>query len=150
MTVGSCTSSKASERAKRALPVVGGKADQQEYADNRDECAGRDALATFLGGLDSRCLGTLWGLFDRVKAHARPPSGTGPSARTLRGLRKGTILVTSAGAATKSTMSACSTVVKVNGVGQRCHCQAARMQRPQIASRPARCPVAWTGLAGQR
>ncbi len=33
-----------------------------------------------------------------------------------RGLRNGTILVTSAGAATNNTMSACNTVVRVSGV----------------------------------
>ena len=49
---------------------------------------GGDTLAAFLGGLNPMHLGSRRGLLDGINAHTRPPSGTGPSARVLRGLEE--------------------------------------------------------------
>ena len=55
-------------------------------------------------GVSTRChVGSRRGLLDGINAHTRPPSGTGPSARVLRGWRNGTILVTSAGRQRRTT-----------------------------------------------
>ena len=90
MTVGSCTSSKASESANLALPVVEASPISRSTPTTRDEYAGGDALAAFLGASRPRCTSVRRrGLLDGINAHARPPSGTGPSARDLRGLEEG-------------------------------------------------------------
>ena len=109
------------------MPVVEARHDQQQHPDDRDQHAGGEPLAAFLRA--SRLDGTSVRLVGGCRSTARSTRrgsdlggscqtalGRGPTCRTLRVLTNGRIVVTSAGAATNSTISACSTVVRVSGV----------------------------------
>ena len=123
ISAGSCTSSNASDNANRADPRGRGEQDQQHDATTRDQDAGGDPLPPLLRASTTmhvaRGIGAGRERVVRLRcAHARPPSAaTGPTGRALRSPdERHDPGAPGPGAATNSTISACSTVVRVSGV----------------------------------
>ena len=130
VTVGNCTSSNASDRANRALPVVDAKPIRRRTPTTLMSTPVEMRWRRFWAFRPSH-LGTRCCLFDRVDAHARPPSGTGPSARPY-GLEEGNDL----GDQRRRRDEEHDQRLQHRGQGEWClgntlHRQAAGMQRPE-------------------